>query len=199
VAVERVGLESAQRVTVLVGVGSNVDPERELGSGIAALREAFGELTVSSVYRSPAFGFVGDDFLNVVVAFDTTLSADAVEARLDAIENAGSRVRGPGRFAPRALDCDLLLYGARVDAPRRLPRDDVLRYPFVLGPLAELVPDLRHPLDGICYADHWRSRSDAARLERIGPISVLGSPADAASAVNCEDLPGHIGGVAGEI
>jgi 2-amino-4-hydroxy-6-hydroxymethyldihydropteridine diphosphokinase len=174
---------SADVVDVYVGVGSNIDPERELAAGVAALSASFGDLTVSSVYRSPAFGFNGDDFLNVVVKFRTALDADTVEARLDAIERGGDRPPSTGRFAPRALDCDLLLYGMRVDAPRRLPRDDVLRYAFVLGPLAEVAPRLCHPLDGTAIADHWRARPDG-RLKRVCGLGELALPADAATAVD---------------
>ena len=188
-----------RQTQVFVGVGSNVEPARELRAGIEALRAAFGELQISSVYRSPAWGFVGDDFLNVVVAFDTTLDADAVEAHLDAIENAGNRPRAGGRFAPRALDCDLLLFGAQVDAARRLPRDDVLNYPFVLGPLAEIAPQACHPLDGCSYATHWRARAAGTALERVCAFEELDLPADAAAAVDGENLSGHVGSVAHEI
>jgi 2-amino-4-hydroxy-6-hydroxymethyldihydropteridine diphosphokinase len=186
-------------VDVYVGVGSNVNPERELSSGVAALEAEFGSLLVSSVYRSPALGFVGDDFLNVVVRLRTSLDADTVDARLDAIENDGRSALNSGRFAPRALDCDLLMYGMRIEASRRLPRDDVVRYPFVLGPLAEIAPQLRFPLDGVTVAEHWARRRAAAELHRVCRIEALSLPADAASAVDGEDLSGHIGRVTGEI
>ncbi|MGD2166761.1 MAG: 2-amino-4-hydroxy-6-hydroxymethyldihydropteridine diphosphokinase [Gammaproteobacteria bacterium] len=187
-------------VDVYIGVGSNIRPESGLRAGIEALRAAFGELEVSSVYRSPAFGFDGDDFLNVVLTVRTRLDPDAVEARLDAIENSGALPPKMGRFAPRALDCDLLMYGGRVDARRRLPRDDVLRYPFVLGPLAQIAPQLRHPLDGRAIADHWAQRRADARLQRICTIDELPPlPADAASPVDGEDLSGYIGRVTSEI
>ena len=56
---------------VYVSVGSNVEPEREVSSCLRALRERFGPLRVSTIYRSKAVGFVGADFLNLVVQFDT--------------------------------------------------------------------------------------------------------------------------------
>jgi 2-amino-4-hydroxy-6-hydroxymethyldihydropteridine diphosphokinase len=186
-------------IDVYVGVGSNIEPEVELRSGVEALRTEFGELQVSSVYRSAALGFDGDDFLNVVVRFQTLLAPDAVEARLDTIENSGGRGRNGGRFAPRALDCDLLMYGARIDARCRLPRDDVLHYPFVLGPLAEITPRLRHPLDGITIEEHWEQRRAAAQLQRICGIDDLPLPANAAAAVDGQDLSGHVGGIPGEV
>jgi 2-amino-4-hydroxy-6-hydroxymethyldihydropteridine diphosphokinase len=189
----------APKVDVYVGVGSNIEPERELMEGVCALREAFGELRVSAVYRSPSFGFDGDDFLNVVVAFESGLDADAVEARLDVIETAGGRGHGTGRFAPRALDCDLLMFGRVVDASRRLPRDDVLRYPFVLRPLAEIAPQLRHPLDGKLLADHWALRSAGSQVCRLCAFAELELPADAAAAVDGDYLSCHVSRVTGEV
>jgi 2-amino-4-hydroxy-6-hydroxymethyldihydropteridine diphosphokinase len=186
-------------VDVYVGVGSNIEPERELVAGVDALEAAFGALEASSVYRSPALGFEGDDFLNVVVRFTTSLDADAVEARLDVIENDGRSELNSGRFAPRALDCDLLIYGLRIDASRRLPRDDIVRYPFVLGPLAEIAPQLRNPLDGVTIAEHWARRRDAVELARVCRIDALRLPADAASAVDGEDLAGDVSRVSSEI
>ena len=54
------------------------------------------------------------------------------------------------------LDLDLLLYGARVDAARRLPRPGLFTQPFVSVPLAELKPELRHPVTGERFADAAR-------------------------------------------
>jgi 2-amino-4-hydroxy-6-hydroxymethyldihydropteridine diphosphokinase len=133
------------------------------------------------------------------VAFESQLSADDIEARLEAIETAGNRGHGSGRFAPRALDCDLLMLGARVDASRRLPRDDVVRYPFVLGPLAEIAPRLRHPLDGRTFAEHWQARRREAALQRVCTVAELELPADAAPAVDGENLAGHVGSISRKV
>jgi len=154
---------------VFVGLGSNIAPEENLRWALGALRQHFGPLRTSSVYRSPAFGFAGPDFLNMVAAFDTSTGPDAVEAVLSTLEN--ERGRNPSdRSGSRTLDLDLLLYGARVDAPRRLPRADVLRYPFVLAPLAEMAPGLVHPVTGIPILAAWREIAgrchDLAILER---------------------------------
>lgn len=181
-----------------VGVGSNISPESELHYGVECLRRDFGSIRVSSVYRSPAFGFTGDDFLNVVVAATTQFDVAEVEARLDAIETSGERTSN-GRFAPRALDCDLLMYGDCVDARRRLPRDDVLRFAFVLGPLAEISPQQAHPLDGRSFAEHWAQRRAGAALERICGYPELPLPANTASAVDCDDLSGDVSSISGKV
>ena len=158
-------------VEVYVGAGSNIEPARHLKLAAAALAERFPGLRCSDVYRSPAFGFSGAPFLNMVFAFEFTGSPDDVERELHDIEYEGGRVRRGERFSSRTLDLDLLLFGGMVDADCRLPRDDVLRYPFVLGPLAEIAADLRHPLTGRPIGVEWAERRAAAtRLERIGPL-----------------------------
>jgi len=161
-------------VDVYVGVGSNIEAEANLRLAFTALEAWFGTVRRSSVFRSPAFGFSGDDFLNAVAAFETDEDADVVESVLSAIEYGDGQVRNEQRFSARTLDLDLLLYGGMVDASRRLPREDVSRYPFVLAPLAELAPALVHPLTGRTIGEKW-SRMAAAEpaLERVGALIEL--------------------------
>lgn len=142
-------------VEVFVGVGSNLDRERNIVAGVAALREAFGALRESSVIDNPAVGFIGDDFLNLVVAFETDDGAPVVAEKLRAIERSFGRVRGGDRYVARALDLDLLLYGDVVDDDLRIPRSDILEYAFVLGPLAEIAPDHIHPITGRSFQALW--------------------------------------------
>ncbi|MDX1561937.1 MAG: 2-amino-4-hydroxy-6-hydroxymethyldihydropteridine diphosphokinase [Gammaproteobacteria bacterium] len=143
---------------VYVGCGSNVEPESNLRWALATLEQRLGPVDRSAVYRSPAFGFDGPDFLNLVVRFPSDAGPDAVEAVLSSLENERGRNVGD-RTRSRTLDLDLLLYGCRVDASRRLPRADVLRYPFVLAPLVDLAPELVHPLNGIRLDVAWRACS----------------------------------------
>lgn len=140
---------------VFVGIGSNVEPERHVRQAVQLMRARFGALRLSPVYRNKAVGFEGDDFLNLVAAFDTALDVRELNTALDEIERACGRERGAARFSPRTLDLDLLLYGERVDAASKLPRKEILEYAFVLKPLADLVPRHRHPVSGRSYADHW--------------------------------------------
>jgi len=141
---------------IFVGIGSNVEPERNIRAGIKLLRERFGELKVSPVYRNPAVGFDGDDFFNLAAQFQSGLDFDQIHTALEQIEFACGRVRGGPRYAPRTLDIDLLLYGDVVhDTAPVLPRKDVLRYAFVLKPLADIAPAHRHPVTGSTFAEHW--------------------------------------------
>lgn len=145
---------------IYVGVGSNVEPERRVREAVARLRERYGALRISPVYRNPAVGFQGDDFLNLVVGFASHEDSAAVHSGLNEIERACGRVRGGPRFAPRTLDLDLLLYDDLIaDTPVKLPRPEILEYAYVLKPLADLAPARRHPLTGRSYAEHWRAFS----------------------------------------
>ncbi len=174
-------------VDVFVGLGSNIDPARNLRQALEELSASFELAQISSVYRSPAYGFVGDHFLNMVVAFECDATPDAVEAELYRLEHKGGRRRKAGQLSARTLDLDLLLYGQMVDAARRLPRDDTLKYAFVLAPLAEIAPALVHPLTGAVMSAAWAemSANDVA-LERLGDPSCLETllPADAPAAVD---------------
>jgi len=155
---------------IFVGLGSNIEPEANLRGALAALRLQFGELNCSSVYRSPAFGFAGPEFLNMVVGFPADPGVDALEHALSEFENAHGRVPGK-RSGSRTIDLDLLLYGERIDAVRRLPRADVLLYPFVLAPLAEIAPDLVHPVTGIPLERAWKQiAGQVDALCRVGSL-----------------------------
>jgi 2-amino-4-hydroxy-6-hydroxymethyldihydropteridine diphosphokinase len=139
---------------VFVGIGSNLEPEENIRQAFVALSERFGLIRKSPIYRSAPWGFDGPDFLNLVVSFQCAEGFRDVEAVLSRIERAGGR-DPRSRAGSRTLDLDLLLYGQAVDAGERLPRDDVLRYPFVLRPLKDLAPSLRHPVTGQAMADAW--------------------------------------------
>jgi 2-amino-4-hydroxy-6-hydroxymethyldihydropteridine diphosphokinase len=154
-----------------LGIGSNIDAEANLRLAVRELRRRFGDLELSSIYRSRPVGFEGSDFLNAVVGLDTCLSPQQIVGVLEEIHALAGRGRGERKLVSRTLDIDLLLYDRLVLEKPRLPRDDVLIYNFVLRPLAELVPDFVHPLTGRRLADHWRSfdaESGAVRYPLTG-------------------------------
>lgn len=142
---------------VFVGIGSNIEREMNIRGGVADLRQRFGELQLSTVYESEAVGFAGSNFYNLVAAFDSDEGVQAVSDALHEIEDAHGRTREGPRFASRTLDIDLLLYGDMVlqQGKLELPRDEITKNAFVLCPLAELAPDLQHPLLNKSYAELW--------------------------------------------
>jgi 2-amino-4-hydroxy-6-hydroxymethyldihydropteridine diphosphokinase len=140
-----------------LSLGSNLAPEANLRSAIAALRARFGKVSLSQVYRTVAVGFDGAEFLNAAAVIETDLDPVALDAWLHALEDAHGRDRTAQRFGDRTLDIDLVLYDDVVlDGPGnlRVPRDE-LRHAFVLRPLAEIAPDIIEPRSGRTLAQLW--------------------------------------------
>jgi 2-amino-4-hydroxy-6-hydroxymethyldihydropteridine diphosphokinase len=163
---------------VYVAIGSNVQPERWFAVAARELRRRFPGVQFSSWYRNPAYGFEGGDFVNAVAGFDTTRSPEAVLADCHEIEAVCGRRRDDPKWAPRVMDIDLLLHGDTVaeTAAYRLPRPDLLRRCYMLGPLAEIAPELRHPTTGRTIADHWQELArEPHSLEKVAlPLEALG-------------------------
>lgn len=149
---------------VFVAAGSNVEPLNNLQRALAVLRGHYPGLRRSRAWRNPAVGFEGDDFVNLVVAFETPEPVHTVIERLHEAEAACGRERDAPRWAPRPMDLDILLYGDRVseEPGLRLPRPDLVRRAYMLGPMAELAPEQRHPTLGLTMRELWQ-RFDRAR------------------------------------
>ena len=161
-------------VDVYVSAGSNIAPEENLRRACRELTRRFGPLELSGIYRNPPVGFAGDDFLNLVLRFRTGETPAAVVAELERLHALAGRVRGQERFGSRTLDLDLLLYGDSILSGQgiRVPREDILKYGFVLGPLAELAPALRHPVTGQTMGELWAGFDQARHpLQRVGDLA----------------------------
>jgi 2-amino-4-hydroxy-6-hydroxymethyldihydropteridine diphosphokinase len=143
--------------TGFISIGSNIDKEIHIPSSLRALEKEFGVLLLSSVYESEAVGFEGDVFHNMVVGFESDKDVKSVAKILRQIELDHGRTRDSRKYAARTLDLDLILFGDLIFHEGRLqiPRDEIERYAFVLEPLAEIVPDLTHPISHQTYAQMW--------------------------------------------
>lgn len=156
--------------SVYLGVGSNIERERYITAGLDALQGLFGDFTLSSVYDSSAIGFDGQPFLNLVAAVETDLAVGELSRQLRHIEVEHGRPANATRFSARQLDIDILLYDDRVGVIEgvELPRGEILENAFVLCPLAELAPELRHPVLGEAYARLWQAYDkDAQSLQKV--------------------------------
>jgi 2-amino-4-hydroxy-6-hydroxymethyldihydropteridine diphosphokinase len=151
------------RLRGYLGLGSNV------GDRLANLRAAADRLAVvarSSVYETEPQGEVLDqpDFLNAVVAIETSLDPEGLLRRVKELEAELGRDFGQVRHGPRVIDIDLLLLGDIEMSTERLtlPHRDVLNRRFVLEPLLELDPELpfRDALD----------RLEGQRVTRVGVL-----------------------------
>jgi 2-amino-4-hydroxy-6-hydroxymethyldihydropteridine diphosphokinase len=166
------------RVAVYVAAGSNIEPQRHLKAALALLRAEFPDLRASRAYANAAAGFAGDDFINLVVGFTTELPLATLLERLHAVEIACGRPRAAPRWAPRSMDLDVLLYGDAVGnfLDTELPRPDLPRRAYMLGPLAELAPEVVHPTLGVPVGELWRRFDQAAHPLRR--VSLDGARAD---------------------
>jgi 2-amino-4-hydroxy-6-hydroxymethyldihydropteridine diphosphokinase len=149
---------------VYIAAGSNIEPERHLAMAVAELQRQFPGARFSPWYRNGAVGFEGADFINLVAGFATGLPVADVLHRLHAIEELCGRPRAAPRWAPRSMDLDVLLYGNLVcqEPHLKLPRPDLLRRPYMLGPLAALAPDVIHPTEGRTIGELWERFDRAA-------------------------------------
>jgi 2-amino-4-hydroxy-6-hydroxymethyldihydropteridine diphosphokinase len=142
-----------------VGLGSNLGDRMGMLTAAVerlALEEAFALRGVSRVYETEPVGPPQPRFLNLCVKLGSLVSPRATLQKLLAIEEKLGRVRRE-RWGPREIDLDLLFYGALVSpahglvpAPHavQIPHPRLHERAFVLAPLAELVPELLHPVLG---------------------------------------------------
>lgn len=155
-----------------IAAGSNIEPGPRLRQALALLGQAFGPLTVSPAYRNAAVGFAGDDFVNLAVGFHAGLKVREVIAQLQAIELTCGRPREAPKWAPRAMDLDIVLYGALVcnEPGLTLPRPDLVRRAYMLKPMVDIAPDLIHPTLHRTLADLWAAFEPGAH--RLTPVDL---------------------------
>lgn len=153
------GASGIEMARIYAGVGSNIDGEQNVRKGVNALQDMFGELIISPVYESESVGFAGKNFFNLVVGFDSTETPEEISAGLFKIESRFGRNREGVKISSRTLDLDLLLYDDLVidGNDLQIPRKDILKYAFVLRPLADVAGDRVHPVSGRSYQNLWNS------------------------------------------
>jgi len=147
-----------------ISVGSNIEPEKNLPAALDLLKQRVRVTAVSTVYRTAPLGDREQpDFLNAVWQVETELPPHELKAALGEVEDALGRERSAGKYAPRTIDLDLILYGDETayEADLKLPHPDLSR-PFVGGPLLELAADIRLPGTGRPLAPMISGRGDRA-------------------------------------
>ena len=161
--------------TAWLSLGSNLAPEANLRAAADALRARFGAVVFSPVYRTPAVGFEGPDFLNAAAVIESDLDPFALNDWLHALEDRQGRRRDVPRFSSRTLDIDIVFYDELVlkgPGNLELPRPE-LKHAFVLKPLADLSPGLRVPGGEATLAALWAAHPDAAAPPAVDTL-VLG-------------------------
>lgn len=138
-------------ITSYILLGSNLEePLKQVETALEEIQKIPNSqmIATSRFYRSKALGpSEQPDYINVVTALNTELSAHQLLEHLQSIENKHGRVRTTRRWGPRTLDLDLLLYGNRVIHTPKLivPHPELKNRNFVLFPLADIAKDLTFP------------------------------------------------------
>ncbi|MDB3994824.1 2-amino-4-hydroxy-6-hydroxymethyldihydropteridine diphosphokinase [Gammaproteobacteria bacterium] len=140
--------------TVFISIGSNLYAEKNIMLVRDHLDLLF-DVTYSSIYKTPAEGFVGEDFLNSVCKFETEVNPYEIRRILKEIEKDMGRTIDQKGMTNRVIDLDLILYGDLEinDQELEIPSADIEKYKFVLEPLAEIAPNSIHPVLKVSYLD----------------------------------------------
>ena len=140
---------------IFVGIGSNIDREKNIKSCMSILKGVYGDMMISPVYETESMGFDGPNFYNLVSCFETDQSVYELKNTLNEIENDHGRHFNETKFSSRTLDIDILYYDDLVlsDDKIQIPRKEICEYDFVLKPLVDLVPDFIHPTRNISHKD----------------------------------------------
>ena len=140
---------------IFVGIGSNIDREKNIKSCMTILKGIYGDMMISPVYETESMGFDGPNFYNLVSCFETDQSVYDLKNTLNEIENDHGRHLNETKFSSRTLDIDILYYDDLVlsDDKIQIPRKEICEYDFVLKPLVDLVPDFIHPGHNISHKD----------------------------------------------
>jgi len=139
----------AQPNRVFIALGSNINPAYHMREAVQRLRADCTVLAVSPIYETTPVGKTDQpNFLNAAALVETDLDAVAFKAQvLQRIEQELGRVRTEDKNAPRTIDLDIVLFNDQVlDVEgRHIPEPDILRYPHLAVPLADLAPYQCHP------------------------------------------------------
>ncbi|NQY65067.1 MAG: 2-amino-4-hydroxy-6-hydroxymethyldihydropteridine diphosphokinase [Alteromonadaceae bacterium] len=157
---------------IYISLGTNINRAFHVQQGLDALSHHFGELKLSSLFESDSIGFEGTAFYNLVVGLSTDLSVAEVVKILREIEIANGRSLASKKFSPRTLDLDLLLYDDLVlESPAQIPRDEITTNAFVLWPLSQIVPKLKHPILHQNYESLWEEYDQTSQQLKIMPLN----------------------------
>lgn len=121
-----------------LSLGSNINPESNLELAISALNKILTESECSSIYKTQAEGFDGDDFLNLIFSGVSSLSFEDLNRKLKDIEDSSGRNRNVEKFSSRTLDIDIVLQ-LNDEEEILFESDEIVKYRFVSEPLQELL------------------------------------------------------------
>jgi len=136
---------------VYLGLGGNIGNKyANFITAEALIEKRMGEILIKSeIYEAPPWGFQSkDNFWNRVIILETVLEAEEVLWRIKEIEDGFNRERNTSTYVSREMDIDILYFNNDFMETESLiiPHPRIHQRKFVLVPLAEIAPDLKHPL-----------------------------------------------------
>jgi len=155
-------------VMAYVGVGTNIERVKHSRAAIDEMSNLGDHIRVSAVYESAPMGFNSGSFYNFVIELNTTQTLTEFSHALRNIEFKWGRSSNAQKYQDRSLDLDILLFGNEISARSPVvPREDIFKYPFVIQPLYDLVPDLVIPNDGRSVKKIWQKMDNFESLSIV--------------------------------
>ncbi|MBI4430658.1 MAG: dihydroneopterin aldolase [Candidatus Omnitrophica bacterium] len=156
--------------TVYLSIGSNIDPERNIGEAIRLLQESFFVNEVSQIYETLPYGAANQPkYWNLIMELRTELSETELKDQLLHLENHLGRIRSEDKFASRNIDIDILIFGKHWHTGSASEESSLVDRAFILVPLAEIRPDLIEPGTGSTIQEHLASKAFAEEpVRRLG-------------------------------
>lgn len=161
-------------VQVFLSLGSNLgDRLFNLKKGTGLMAQMAGTVRITSgVYETEPWGCsLENNFYNMAVVLETPLKPENLLAQLKKIEVLCGRKPEKVRYADRTLDIDMLIYGSKIvsSGNLKIPHPLLHERRFVLLPLAEIAPDVVHPVFHKTISQLLAECQDEGRVVRIIP------------------------------
>lgn len=169
--------------TTYLSLGSNLgNPLENLQQALYFIAQKVGRINkVSSVYRTKSWGFEGDDFLNICIEVATNLNPENLLDKVLSIEEEMGRTRNESdTYQSRIIDIDVLLFDDEIIFHNNLkvPHPRMLDRKFVLVPLTEIAPNVKHPIAKKNILMCLQSCTDSSEIEETDlqlkrPVSLV--------------------------
>ena len=165
-------LKDQEHEKLFITIGSNINPQKNIKSALNQLKEIFGKIYKSRLYKSqPVFGPHSsepqDDYINGAILTTSNLSTNYIKFNiLRKIETSLGRVRTIDKYASRTIDLDIAFYGSTVinELDIRIPDPEILFQSYLISPLYDLDPNYIHPEENLSLKEII-SRMDVSNLE----------------------------------
>lgn len=148
------------KIQVILILGSNISPEKNIRKAIDALGKNFEIIKISGFYETPPFGMNGDMFINAAILIATDLSIEELKWKyLRPIEASLGRRRLRNKYSPRTIDIDIVAYqGNIID-------EDIFLHPHLAVPIADISPTIIDPNSKLTITQLVDSKIDKSNIK----------------------------------